>query len=318
MIDGLGNVISKSGLFGLFLYGFTERLLIPTGLHHVLNQLIRFTPVGGTAMVDGQVVSGALNIFQAELVSKSMDLGIFRRATSFLTQGYHPFMLFGLPGACYAMYKTAYAKEQPKVKGMLLASALTSFATGITEPIEFSFIFISPVLWIFHAFMAGMSFLLMSLLQVGVGDAGGGFVDLFIFGILQGTYTKWYLCVIVGIVYFFAYYFVFKYVIEKKNLKTPGRDVEDASDDVVQVEASELGTTILKAIGGKENIRDIDNCISRLRLILNDTSVVDEAALKTTGSLGIIRINENNIQVVYGPKVEEATHALKQAAGTYK
>ena len=206
-------------------------------------------------------------------------------------------MMFGLPGACYAMYKTAYAKEQPKVRGMLLASALTSFATGITEPIEFSFIFISPILWVFHAFMAGMSFLIMSLLQVGVGNAGGGFVDLFIFGILQGTYTKWYFCVILGIVYFFAYFFVFKYVIEKKNLKTPGRDVEDSSDDVVQVEASELGTTILKAIGGKENIRDIDNCISRLRLILNDTSVVDEAALKTTGSLGIIRINENNIEL---------------------
>lgn len=227
-------------------------------------------------------------------------------------------MMFGLPGSCYAMYKTAYAKEQLKVKGMLLASALTSFATGITEPIEFAFIFISPILWVFHAFMAGMSFLIMSLLQVGVGNAGGGFVDLFIFGILQGTYTKWYFCVILGIVYFFAYFFVFKYVIEKMNLKTPGRDVEDASDDVVQVEASELGTTILKAIGGKENIREIDNCISRLRLILNDTSVVDEAALKTTGSLGIIRINENNIQVVYGPKVEEATHALKQAAETYK
>lgn len=318
LIDGLGTVISKSGPFGLFLYGFAERLLIPTGLHHVLNQLIRFTPVGGTAMIDGTVVSGALNIFQAELVAKNMDMNVFHQATRFLTQGTHPFMMFGLPGACYAMYKTAYAKEQPKVRGMLLASALTSFATGITEPIEFSFIFISPILWVFHAFMAGMSFLIMSLLQVGVGNAGGGFVDLFIFGILQGTYTKWYFCVILGIVYFFAYFFVFKYVIEKKNLKTPGRDVEDSSDDVGQVEASELGTTILKAIGGKENIRDIDNCISRLRLILNDTSVVDEAALKKTGSLGIIRINENNIQVVYGPKVEEATHALKQAAGTYK
>lgn len=318
LIDGLGTIIGKSGPIGLFIYGFTERLLIPTGLHHVLNQLIRFTPVGGTAMIDGQTVSGALNIFQAELVTKHMDMNVFHQATRFLTQGTHPFIMFGLPGACFAMYKTAFPKEQKRVKGMLLASALTSFATGITEPIEFSFIFISPILWVFHAFMAGMSFFIMSLLQVGVGNAGGGFVDLFIFGILQGTYTKWYLCVLLGIVYFFVYYFVFKYVIEKKNLKTPGRDIEDNSEDVEQVEASELGNAILKAIGGKENIRDIDNCISRLRLILNDTSVVDEDILKTTGSLGVIRINENNIQIVYGPKVEEAAHALKQAAGTYK
>ena len=318
LVDGLGSLISQSGLFGTFFYGFAERLLIPTGLHHVLNQLIRFTPVGGTAMVDGQFVSGALNIFQAELASKSMDMDIFHQATRFLTQGTHPFMMFGLPGACLAMYKTAYKEEQPKVKGMLLASALTSFATGITEPIEFSFIFISPVLWVFHAVMAGLSFLIMSLLQVGVGNAGGGFVDLFVFGILQGTYTKWYLCVLLGLIYFAVYYFVFKYVIEKKNLKTPGRDVDEISEDVKLVESSELGETILKAIGGKENIKEIDNCISRLRLVLNDTSVVDESMLKTTGALGIIRINDSNIQVVYGPKVEEATHALKTVVGTYK
>ena len=311
-INGLGDLIHSAGAFGVFIFGTLERLLIPTGLHHVLNSLFRTTPLGGTF----QGVEGCLNIF-LQFVDK-VPLKDLQSYTQFLGQGKMPFMMFGLPGACYAMYKTAYAKEQPKVKGMLLASALTSFATGITEPIEFSFIFISPILWVFHAFMAGMSFLIMSVLQVGVGNAGGGFVDLFIFGILQGTYTKWYFCVILGIVYFFAYYFVFKYVIEKKNLKTPGRDVEEADEDVVQVEASELGSAILKAIGGKENIRDIDNCISRLRLILNDTSVVDETALKATGSLGIIRINDNNIQVVYGPKVEEATHALKQAAGTYK
>lgn len=314
LIDGLGTIISKAGAFGTFIYGFTERLLIPTGLHHVLNQLIRFTPIGGTAMVDGEMVSGALTIFQAELASSHMNLTTLQEATRFLTQGYHPFMLFGLPGACLAMYKTAFLKERPKIKGMLIAAALTSFATGITEPIEFAFIFISPILWLFHACMAGLSFLLMTLFHVAVGNAGGGFVDLFIFGILQGLYTKWYLCVLVGLVYFVVYYFVFKYVIEKKNLKTPGRDVEESSETTdVKIEASELGQAILKAIGGKENIREIDNCISRLRLILNDTSVVDEALLKQTGSMGIIKINENNIQVVYGPKVEEATHALKTA-----
>ncbi len=319
IIDGLGSLISQAGAFGTFIYGFTERLLIPTGLHHVLNQLIRFTPVGGTAVVDGNVVSGALSIFQAELASSNMDLDVFHQATRFLTQGTHPFMMFGLPGACFAMYKTAYLKERPKVKGMLLAAALTSFATGITEPIEFSFIFISPILWLFHACMAGLSFFIMTLLQVGVGNAGGGFVDLFIFGILQGLYTKWYFCVLLGIIYFFVYYFVFKYVIIKKDLKTPGRDVEIDSgmEDTTTVEPSELGEAILAAIGGKDNIKEIDNCISRLRLVLKDTSIVNEAALKQTGSMGIVRINENNIQIVYGPKVEEAAHALKKAVGTF-
>lgn len=316
LINGIGGIISQTGAIGTFLYGFTERLLIPTGLHHVLNQLIRFTPIGGTAVIDGNVVSGALSIFQAELAAPTMDLEVFREATRFLTQGYHPFMLFGLPGACLAMYKTAFLKERPKIKGMLIAAALTSFVTGITEPIEFAFIFISPILWLFHAIMAGLSFLLMTLLQVGVGNAGGGFIDLFIFGILQGTYTKWYMCVLVGIVYFVVYYFVFKYVIEKKNLKTPGRDVsedEEDENDNEPLETSELGAQILKAIGGRDNVQEIDNCISRLRLVLKDTSIVDEKALKKTGSMGLVRINEHNIQVVYGGKIEEAAHALKRA-----
>lgn len=327
LINGVGTIIGGSGAIGMFIYGFSERLLIPTDLHHVLNQLIRFTPIGGSAVVDGQMVTGALSIFQAELASKHMDLEVFRAATKFLSQGTAPFMIFGLPGACLAMYKTSYQKERPKVKGMLVAAALTSFATGITEPIEFSFIFISPVLWIFHAAMAGMSFMLMSLLHVGVGNAAYGFVDLFTFGILQGTWTRWYFCVLLGIVYFFAYYFVFKYVIEKKNLKTPGRDLEldntgyEEKNAIGSKEASEiaskteLGGQILEAIGGKENVREIDNCISRLRLILEDAEKVDEKSLKKTGAMGVIKINKNNVQIVYGAKVEEAAQALKSAVG---
>ncbi|MEK3889529.1 PTS transporter subunit EIIC [Bacillus sp. FSL K6-3431] len=314
-INGLGSLISKSGAFGTFMYGFSERLLIPTGLHHVLNQLIRFTPIGGTAVVDGETVSGALTIFNSALSSPQPDIDILRQSTRFLTQGYHPFMLFGLPAACYAMYKTAFLKNRPKIKGMLLASALTAFVTGITEPIEFAFIFISPVLWIFHAFMAGLSFLLMTVMNVSVGNAGGGMIDLTIFGILQGTYTRWYLVVLVGIAYAVIYYYVFKFVILKFNVKTPGRSTDsELSEEEIEMasDGDQLGANILKALGGKENVVEIDNCISRLRLVLNDTSLVNESLLKATGSMGMVKIGQKNIQVVYGGKVEQAARSLKK------
>ncbi|WP_053367776.1 PTS transporter subunit EIIC [Bacillus sp. FJAT-27245] len=316
-INGLGGLIGKSGAIGTFMYGFAERLLIPTGLHHVLNQLIRFTPIGGMAVVDGQTVSGALSIFNAVLASPNPDIETLRQSTRFLTQGTHPFMVFGLPAACYAMYKTSYLEQRPKVKGMLLAAGLTSFVTGITEPIEFAFIFVSPLLYIFHAFMAGLSFFLMTIMNVGVGNAGGGLIDLAIFGILQGTYTKWYVDVIVGLIYAVIYYHVFKFVILKFNVKTPGRTTDSEIDSSEQEVAAgsagdDFGAAILKGLGGKENVVEIDNCISRLRLVLKDTSIVNESILKATGSLGMVKIDKQNIQVVYGPKVEQAARSLKK------
>lgn len=312
VINGFGALLASAGAFGTFIYGFLERLLIPTGLHHILNQLIRFTPIGGSAMIDGQQVSGALNIFNTLLMQAEPDMDVMRQATRFLTQGTHPFMVFGLPAACYAMYKTALPKNKQKVKGILLAAGLTSLFTGITEPIEFSFFFISPLLWLFHAFMAGMSFLINSLLGVCIGNAGGGLIDLMLFGVLRGPQTKWLLNVVIGLIYAMIYFFVFKWAIVKFNIKTPGR--EDETDEVVDTdEVTELGNGIMDALGGKENILEIDNCISRLRLVLKDTSIVNDALLKRTGSLGIIKINENNIQVVYGTKVEKAAAELKRA-----
>lgn len=312
VINGFGALLASAGAFGTFIYGFLERLLIPTGLHHILNRLIRFTPIGGSAMIDGQQVSGALNIFNTLLMQAEPDMDVMRQATRFLTQGTHPFMVFGLPAACYAMYKTALPKNKQKVKGILLAAGLTSLFTGITEPIEFSFFFISPLLWLFHAFMAGMSFLINTLLGVCIGNAGGGLIDLMLFGVLRGPQTKWLLNVVIGLIYAMIYFFVFKWAIVKFNIKTPGR--EDETDEVVDTdEVTELGNGIMDALGGKENILEIDNCISRLRLVLKDTSIVNDALLKRTGSLGIIKINENNIQVVYGTKVEKAAAELKRA-----
>lgn len=317
VINGFGALLASAGAFGTFIYGFLERLLIPTGLHHILNQLIRFTPIGGSAMIDGQQVSGALNIFNTLLMQAEPDMDVMRQATRFLTQGTHPFMVFGLPAACYAMYKTALPKNKQKVKGILLAAGLTSLFTGITEPIEFSFFFISPLLWLFHAFMAGMSFLINSLLGVCIGNAGGGLIDLMLFGVLRGPQTKWLLNVVIGLIYAVIYFFVFKWAIVKFNIKTPGR--EDETDEVVDTdEVTELGNGIMDALGGKENILEIDNCISRLRLVLKDTSIVNDALLKKTGSLGIIKINENNIQVVYGTKVEKAAAELKRAVKNSK
>jgi len=312
LINAVGGLISSSGLFGLFVYGFSERLLIPTGLHHILNQLIRFTPIGGTAIIGGETFSGALTIFNAALSNPVANIDILRQATRFLTQGTHPFMVFGLPAACYAMYKSAFLKNRPKVKGMLIAAALTSFFTGITEPIEFAFIFVSPILWVFHAVMSGLSFVIMSLLNVSVGNAGGGLIDLAIFGVAQGMYTRWYLVVLVGIFYAFAYYFVFMHVIKKFNVPTPGREGE-LEEEVVSLGDSNLGVAILEAVGGKENIEDIDNCISRLRLVLKDTSLVNETAVKQTGSMGIVKVDDKNIQIVYGGRVEQAARALKKA-----
>ena len=312
IINGFGHLLAAAGAFGTFIYGFLERLLIPTGLHHILNQLIRLTPIGGTATINGEQVSGALNIFNTLLMDPNPDMDIMRQATRFLTQGTHPFMVFGLPAACYAMYKTALPQNKEKAKGILLAAGLTSFFTGITEPIEFSFIFISPLLWVFHAFMSGLSFLINTMLGVCIGNAGGGLVDLMLFGVLRGMQTKWVLNVAVGLVYAVVYYNVFKWAIVKFNIKTPGREDEsdavDASDEI-----TELGTAIMEALGGKENIVEIDNCISRLRLVLKDTKIINEKALKATGSLGLIRINEENAQVVYGAKVEKAAAELKRA-----
>ncbi|WP_192987875.1 PTS transporter subunit EIIC [Carnobacterium mobile] len=313
-IEGIGNIIAQAGVFGTFLFGFLERLLVPTGLHHILNQLVRFTPIGGVAVIDGEQTVGALNIFNTLLAQDNPDMNLMAQATRFLAQGKIPFMVFGLPAACYAMYKTSRSGEKKKVKGLLYAAALASFTTGITEPIEFAFIFVSPVLYLFHAFMAGISFMLMDLFNVIIGNVQGGAIDLGVFGILQGLDTRWFVAVIVGIGYAFAYYFVFKTVILKQNVPTPGREEITEGSDVVIKDKDNIGKTIVAALGGKENIKEIENCFTRLRLVLDDATVADEAALKATGAAGIVKIDDNHLQVIYGPQVEGIALKVKGAA----
>lgn len=314
-IEGIGNIIAEAGAFGTFLFGFLERLLVPTGLHHILNQLVRFTPIGGVETIDGQQVVGALNIFNTLLAQNTPDMEMMAGATRFLAQGKVPFMVFGLPAACFAMIKTAKTGEQKRVKGLLFAAALASFTTGITEPIEFAFIFVSPILFLFHAFMAGLAFMLMDVFNVVIGNVQGGVIDLGVFGVLQGLGTRWYFAVIVGIGYAFAYYFVFKTVILKKNVQTPGREKLDEGNDVVIQDSGNIGETIVKALGGKENIEEIENCFTRLRLVLKTVNQVDRDALKNTGAAGVVEIDQTHLQVIYGPQVEGIALKVKGAAG---
>lgn len=319
-IQALGGVIEASGAFGVFLFGGLERLLIPTGLHNILNQLVRFTPVGGVAQLDGTQYVGALNIFNQLLADNAPVNATMRQATQFLAQGKIPYMVFGLPAAALAMYRTARPSQKKRVAALLSAAALTSFTTGITEPIEFLFMFISPLLYIFHAFMGGLSFMLNSLLGVAIGNVQGGVIDLTVFGVLRGLDTRWYFEILIGIGYAFAYYFVFKKVIEWRNLKTPGREDLDAQPVEVVTETTnlptdELSAKIVAGLGGVDNLEIIDNCFTRLRLTLKDANKIDPEQLKATGASGVVKVSDTAVQVVYGPQVDVISTNLKDFTG---
>lgn len=308
IIMSIGNTIQKSGVFGPFLFGAGERLLLPFGLHHILVSMIRFTEAGGTATVAGQEVFGALNIYYAELQN---NVAISPSATAFLSQGKMPTFMFGLPAAALAMYHTALPENKNKIKGLLISGFVATFVTGITEPIEFLFLFVSPLLWIFHVIMTGMGFMVMALLGVTIGNTDGGILDFIIFGVMQGNYTKWWYVLIVGSIWFVIYYFVFKTIILKKNLATPGRIKEEknsftANSNVSTDSSAKSGydvAGILKALGGAENIVNVDNCITRLRLVVKDGNITNDDQLKALGALGVVHLDEQNVQVIIGTKV---------------
>lgn len=310
----VGDLVLQSGYAGTWIYGIMERALIPFGLHHVFYLPFWQTAVGGTAMVGGQLVEGAQNIFFAELATPGITQ-FSVEATRFMA-GKFPFMILGLPGAALAMYKCAKPEKRKVVGGLLLSAALTSMLTGITEPLEFTFLFVAPVLYVIHCVLAGLSYMLMHILGVGVGMTfSGGFIDLFLFGILQGnSKTNWIYIILVGIVYFVVYYFLFSFLIKKFNYPTPGR--EEGEDDEVKlytradVEArkqsgagnDEVSALIVKGLGGKTNISDVDCCATRLRTTVFDSALVDEAVLKASGAAGVIK-KGNGVQIIYGPRV---------------
>lgn len=315
-IQAIGDLIQKAGIFGPFLFGSGERLLLPFGLHHILVAMIRFTEAGGTEVVNGNTISGALNIFYAQLQGGGP---ISPSATAFLSQGKMPTFMFGLPAAALAMYHVALPSRRSKVKGLLISGVLATFVTGITEPIEFLFLFIAPLLYLFHVIMTGLGFMVMSLLGVVIGNTDGGVLDFLIFGLMQGTYTKWYLVLIVGVIWFVIYYLVFRWAIKKFNIKTPGR--EEVIEDDVERSAEEMthgkkgrydAARILAALGGKENIADLDNCVTRLRLVVNDMSLVNDAELKACGALGVMKLDATTLQVVIGSQVATVKNEIER------
>ena len=315
----LGNLVLGSGYIGTWIYGVTERALIPFGLHHVFYMPFWQTAMGGTAVIDGVVVQGAQNIFFAELASKATEV-FSVEATRFMS-GKFPFMIFGLVGAALAMYHTARPEKKKVVGGLLLSAALTSMLTGITEPLEFTFLFVAPLMYVVHCVYAGLSYMLMHVFNVGVGMTfSGGLIDLTLFGVLQGNErTNWIWVIIVGIVYFFLYYFTFRVMITKMDLATPGRESDDVepklftrSDYKAKTGVGPDGATggvsdpvsamILRGLGGKQNISDVDCCATRLRITVVDEAKVDDKLLKASGASGVIH-KGNGIQVIYGPQV---------------
>ncbi|WP_343344730.1 glucose PTS transporter subunit IIA [Terrisporobacter petrolearius] len=316
-IYSVGNIVQSSGYAGTWVYGFMERALIPFGLHHVFYLPFWQTAVGGTAMVGGQLVEGAQNIFFAQLADPS-TVQFSVEATRFMS-GKFPLMIFGLPGAALAMYKCAKPEKRKVVGGLLLSAALTAMLTGITEPIEFTFLFVAPILYVIHSVFAGAAYMIMHILNVGVGMTfSGGLIDLTLFGVLQGNAkTHWLNIIWVGLIYFAVYYFLFTYLIKKFNFKTPGRDDEEEvklytrADVNAKKEGSsgnssnqddKISAMILKGLGGRDNLSDLDCCATRLRVTVKDSSKVSESLLKSSGAAGVI-IKGNGIQVIYGPRV---------------
>lgn len=311
----LGQFIGESGAFGTFVYAFTERILIPTGLHHILNETVRFTPVGGMVHVNNESVIGALSIFNYALAHPgALADDITREATRFLAQGKIPVMMFGLPAAALAIFRCAKPEHKQRVKALMLAGALASFTTGITEPLEFSFIFVSPLLFIFHAVMSGLSFASAQLLGMMIGNIQGGFIDFMVFGVLGGAKTHWWFSLLLGAIWAPVYYFTFKWIILRTHVKTPGREEESPTwvANARTISADENSGQIITALGGKENIKHVDCCFTRLRVKIIDIQKVNETALRQSGASGFIRATDNDIQVIYGPQVESIASAVKQ------
>ncbi|MBR7184445.1 MAG: PTS transporter subunit EIIC [Clostridia bacterium] len=324
-IFALGDLVLKSGYVGTLIYGFLERLLIPFGLHHVFYLPFWQTGVGGSAVIDGTLIYGAQNIFFAELASPNTTV-FSVEATRFMS-GKFPLMIFGLPAAALAMYTCARPEKKRAAGSLLLSAALTAALTGITEPLEFTFLFVAPVLYLIHCVLAGAAYMLMHILGVGVGMTfSGGLIDLTLFGILQGNAkTNWLMIPLVGLGYFAVYFFLFRFLILKRNYATPGREAEGVETKLyrradyerkrgsgeVKGELRDQPALILGGLGGRDNIAGLDCCATRLRVTVVDPALVDEAMLKESGAAGVIRRGDG-VQVVYGPQVAVIKSELEE------
>lgn len=316
-IYALGGLVTGSGYIGTLIFGIIKRALIPFGLHHVFYMPFWQTAVGGTMEVAGQLVQGGQNIFFAQLAN-SADIVHFSADATRYFSGEFIFMIFGLPGAALAMYRCAKPEKKKAAGGLLLSAALACMLTGITEPLEFSFLFVAPILFVVQVILAGSAYMVAHILNIAVGlTFSGGFLDLLMFGILQGNEkTSWLLIIPAGIVYFILYYVIFTVLIKKLNLKTPGREDDDEETKLytkADVNArkernnggaatDEVSAAITRGLGGKKNISDVDCCATRLRVTVKEAERVNDAILKQTGSRGIVKRGQG-IQIIYGPHV---------------
>lgn len=298
-IFGVGGIVDKTGIIGTFFFGFILRLLGPFGLHHIFYLPFWQTALGGSLEVKGHMIQGTQNIFFAQLGDS--DVTKYFSGVSRYMSGRFITMMFGLCGAALAIYHTAKPERKKVVGGLMLSAALTSFLTGITEPLEFSFLFVAPLLYVIHAFLDGLAFMMADVFNITVGQTfSGGFIDFLLFGVLQGNSKTNFLWVIpIGIIWFIMYYFIFRFLITKFNFKTPGREDEVTTE---AVEATDRAQTIIKALGGKENIDVVDCCATRLRVTLNTDKEVDKSMLSATQARGVIQ-KGNGVQVIYGPHV---------------
>ena len=318
-IFALGSLVTGTGYIGTLIFGVIKRALIPFGLHHVFYLPFWQTGVGGSMMIDGQLIQGGQNIFFAQLASP--NIAHFSADATRYFSGEFIFMIFGLPGAALAMYHCARPEKKTVARGLLLSAALTSMLTGITEPIEFSFLFVAPALFAVQVVLAGAAYMIAHMLIIAVGlTFSGGLLDFFIFGILQGeAKTSWMYVIPVGVIYFFLYYFIFRWMIQHFNFKTPGREDDDeetklytkadykaregAGGSAGSASAEDAtSAAIARGLGSKRNITAVDCCATRLRCSVADAALVDEKLLKATGAVGVI-VKGTGVQVIYGPQV---------------
>ena len=336
-IDNVGYFINKSGNFGIFLYGALERLLIPTGLHHLVYTPFLYTKLGGVATVGGKVYEGCRNIYYAEMADPSVAI----LSSSVVWDARGLSKMFGLIGACLAMYHTARPENKQKIKAILIPAAFTSFIAGVTEPIEFSFLFVAPVLFVVHAALSGLGMVAFNVLGCrAIGP--NGFIDFLLYNLPLGiAKTRWPLYLLIGVVEFAVYYFVFRFLIVKLNLKTLGRETEGmemklhskaeynqkVADEKEQKQAAAAETKqqnnneavdaalIIKALGGSDNIEKVDSCFTRLRLVVKNSDIIDENTLKNeTGAMGVFK-KGTTVQVVYGMKINAVRAAVDQELG---
>lgn len=331
-INSIGGFINQTGNFGLFLYGMLERLLIPTGLHHLVYTPFLYSSLGGVQEVGGQIFEGSRNIYFAEMADPSVSV----LSNSVIWDARGISKMFGLIGACLAMYHTAKPENKARARAILIPAAFTSFIAGVTEPIEFSFMFIAPILFVLHSVLSGLSMVALNLLNVrAIGP--NGFIDFLLYNVPLGfEKTRWPLYILVGVLFFVIYYFIFRFAITKFNLSTIGREASDEEtrlyskqdyqdkkegkkvpDNTESAEDTEFGMapTIVEALGGSENINTVTNCYSRLRLTVDDPNKVNEAVLKNeTGASGVV-VKDENVQVVYGLQVNKIRRSVDEYLG---